>query len=105
MQCWRDDLFKIQQERENDLLKIQQERERSYSKSSKRERGVIQNPAREKVVCEAVKAGGTDGDMQNGVDVKKLKGTSMETMLKEVVDTMKYAGFGARFMTSAGRGL
>ena len=31
-----------------ELLKIQQERETSYSKSSKRERGVIQNPARER---------------------------------------------------------
>ena len=33
--------------RANDVLKIQQERERSYSKSSKTEKGGIQNPARE----------------------------------------------------------
>ena len=32
----------------DDLFKIQQERERTYSKSSKRERGRIQNPARER---------------------------------------------------------
>ena len=31
-----------------DVLKIQQERERRYSKSSKRERGGTQNPARER---------------------------------------------------------
>ena len=44
----REILHKIQQERENELFKIQQERVRSYSKSSKRELGVTQNPARER---------------------------------------------------------
>ena len=34
----RDDLLKIQQERESEVFKIQQEREMSYSKSSKREK-------------------------------------------------------------------
>ena len=46
-----DDLFKIQQKRDDDdnLFKIQQKREMmTYSKSSKRERGLIQNPARER---------------------------------------------------------
>ena len=31
-----------------ELFKIQQQEERTYSKSSKRERGLIQNPARER---------------------------------------------------------
>ena len=44
-----DDLLIQNPAREReDELKIQQERERTYSKSSKRERGLTQNPARER---------------------------------------------------------
>ena len=48
----REELFKIQQEREKELLKIQQQR-MNDSKTSKRERGVIQNPARERARAKA----------------------------------------------------
>ena len=41
IQQHKDDLFKIQQEREEEVFKIQQERERNYSKSSKRERAEL----------------------------------------------------------------
>ena len=38
------------------------------------------------------------------LDVKKLKGKSVETMLKEVVETIDDAGFDARLVRSAGTG-
>ena len=44
-----DQLIQNPARESDDVLKIQQERERRYSKSSKRERGVIQNPARERL--------------------------------------------------------